>query len=119
VLDISTHKVLSSQSRKIKMNLIVQIFLVANIMVIVYAVPQFGENQFENDYANIPERASFNCYDPKSPGRCEAYFPRFYFNAQTGKCERFIWGGCQANGNNFGSRNACEKACVKKNDYDY
>ena len=27
-------------------------------------------------------------------GQCKAYFPRYYFNAQTNFCEVFIWGGC-------------------------
>ena len=28
------------------------------------------------------------------PGPCEAAFPKYYYDSETGKCEEFLWGGC-------------------------
>lgn len=45
-----------------------------------------------------------------------AYFPRWYFNSKLNKCITFIYGGCQGNGNNFMSKEECEKTCLHAND---
>ena len=37
--------------------------------------------------------------------------PRFYFNSTDGKCKEFGWGGCDANGNNFKTKEECEQKC--------
>ena len=34
------------------------------------------------------------CYLIPDPGPCEGYFPRYYYDQDTGKCKEFIWGGC-------------------------
>ncbi len=34
------------------------------------------------------------CTLEPDPGPCKAYFERYFFNENTGKCEMFIWGGC-------------------------
>jgi hypothetical protein len=44
-------------------------------------------------------------------GPCKALIPRFYYNAESGKCEPFDYGGCQGNANNFETLQECEKAC--------
>ncbi|KAG8194021.1 hypothetical protein JTE90_003621 [Oedothorax gibbosus] len=51
------------------------------------------------------------CQQPPQSGLCLAYFPRFYFNATTGKCQNFVYGGCQGNQNNFFTEEECMKAC--------
>ena len=51
------------------------------------------------------------CKLPKKQGPCEAIFPRFYFDAKSGKCKKFIYGGCQGNANNFTSLKACQMKC--------
>ncbi|GEM_PF-6159228 len=51
------------------------------------------------------------CTLPAEAGPCEADLPRFYFNASTGQCESFSYGGCEGNANNFETLEACEVAC--------
>lgn len=49
--------------------------------------------------------------EPKVPGRCRAYIPRFFYNATVKECQQFIWGGCSANGNNFNTHEECLSTC--------
>ncbi|KAJ8707072.1 hypothetical protein PYW08_011206 [Mythimna loreyi] len=51
------------------------------------------------------------CKQPIVQGLCLAYFPRYAYNCHTGKCERFIYGGCGGNENNFMTMRECCKAC--------
>ncbi|XP_075524945.1 carboxypeptidase inhibitor SmCI-like [Dermacentor variabilis] len=51
------------------------------------------------------------CFIRQVVGRCRAAFPRWHFDKKTGKCERFIYGGCNGNGNNFMSKIECEDFC--------
>ncbi|KAK2169029.1 hypothetical protein NP493_1203g00012 [Ridgeia piscesae] len=51
------------------------------------------------------------CKLPAAPGLCLAYFPRWFFNSKTGKCEKFIYGGCGGNKNNFLTKEECDKTC--------
>uniref|UniRef100_A0A0K8W2P0 Kunitz-type proteinase inhibitor kalicludin-3 n=1 Tax=Bactrocera latifrons TaxID=174628 RepID=A0A0K8W2P0_BACLA len=63
-----------------------------------------------DDVANdlmIPD----DCYQPREIGRCFGIFPRFSFNLNTKRCEKFVYGGCDGNANNFESKEACEKLC--------
>nr|prf inhibitor,chymotrypsin [Vipera ammodytes] len=52
------------------------------------------------------------CYLPADPGRCLAYMPRFYYNPASNKCEKFIYGGCRGNANNFKTWDECRHTCV-------
>ncbi|XP_039212471.1 BPTI/Kunitz domain-containing protein-like [Crotalus tigris] len=53
------------------------------------------------------------CTLPKETGWCKASFPRFYFNAATGTCENFIYGGCRGNANNFATWVECRARCQR------
>lgn len=46
-------------------------------------------------------------------GRCEAYLPRYFYNQTSGQCDKFIYGGCQGNSNNFPTFELCQKKCKK------
>lgn len=35
------------------------------------------------------------CDLPKESGMCMAFFPRWWFNKDTNRCEEFVYGGCQ------------------------
>ena len=54
------------------------------------------------------------CYLPKSIGTCRAAIPRVYYDATTGQCSNFIYGGCGGNQNNFESIEECNVACQGK-----
>ena len=43
--------------------------------------------------------------------RCEAYLEHWTYNAETGVCEMFVYGGCGASANNFYSEEACNRKC--------
>ncbi|XP_025095647.1 tissue factor pathway inhibitor-like [Pomacea canaliculata] len=53
-----------------------------------------------------------DCNLPRVTGFCEAYMPRYFYNPATGACERFIYGGCMGNANNFHTITDCEHACI-------
>ena len=52
------------------------------------------------------------CDLPAEPGPCYAYNEVWHFNSQTGRCEIFVFGGCQGNENRFDTEQECEKACT-------
>ncbi|XP_060602382.1 kunitz-type U19-barytoxin-Tl1a-like [Ruditapes philippinarum] len=52
-----------------------------------------------------------DCQLQKEIGPCRAFIPRFFYNAQTSKCEPFIYGGCWGNANNFETESLCQSAC--------
>ena len=51
------------------------------------------------------------CSLPPDVGPCEALIPRFFHNTTSMKCERFIYGGCDGNENNFETLKECENKC--------
>nr|XP_045375296.1 WAP four-disulfide core domain protein 6A-like [Camelus bactrianus] len=57
------------------------------------------------------------CILPKEPGRCLAYLPRWWYDAQNKVCSQFIYGGCQGNSNNFQSQAVCQAICPKRKSF--
>jgi hypothetical protein len=51
------------------------------------------------------------CQLPLVSGNCRAAIPRYGFVPTLGHCKQFVYGGCDANANNFESLKECEKAC--------
>ncbi|XP_029923232.1 kunitz-type protease inhibitor 2 isoform X2 [Myripristis murdjan] len=51
------------------------------------------------------------CAQPMKVGSCKAAFRKFYYEQESDSCRPFIYGGCEANGNNFDSLEDCEAAC--------
>ncbi|XP_026315034.1 papilin isoform X7 [Hyposmocoma kahamanoa] len=58
-----------------------------------------------------PARGDDVCKLPIEQGSCAGNFGRWGFNAESGQCEQFVWGGCEGNGNRFGSEAACNLRC--------
>ena len=54
------------------------------------------------------------CKLVKVHGPCGNFFPRWFFDADTGMCDMFIYGGCEGNENNFGTKEDCQKMCPNK-----
>ena len=44
-------------------------------------------------------------------GDCKAAIPRYFHNQQSGRCERFSYGGCGGNENRFVTLEECQEAC--------
>nr|XP_060639675.1 kunitz-type protease inhibitor 2 isoform X1 [Anolis sagrei ordinatus] len=63
---------------------------------------------------SVPE----HCHLPKVVGRCRASFPRWWYNATSQTCQRFIFGGCKGNDNNFLSEEECQKGCPTDGDVE-
>ncbi|KAL1484719.1 hypothetical protein MTO96_032414 [Rhipicephalus appendiculatus] len=52
------------------------------------------------------------CERPPFRGPCEYAIRRFYFDAESKSCRKFIYSGCRSNLNNFQTKNACIAACA-------
>ncbi|XP_066519664.1 kunitz-type protease inhibitor 2 [Hoplias malabaricus] len=66
--------------------------------------------------ASLPEMTSdefaAKCQAGPDVGPCRASMPRYLYNS--GTCQRFIFGGCQGNENNYMSEEECMKTCTVK-----
>ena len=51
------------------------------------------------------------CNLPSETGMCRAAIRLWFYNAESGNCEEFIWGGCGGNDNRFDSKEKCEQTC--------
>ncbi|MHC4695353.1 MAG: BPTI/Kunitz-type proteinase inhibitor domain-containing protein [Planctomycetota bacterium] len=51
------------------------------------------------------------CLLPPVVGDCTAAYPRYFYDACTGQCVPFIYGGCDGNANNFLTLEECEATC--------
>ncbi|KAM4014284.1 kunitz-type protease inhibitor 1 isoform 2-T2 [Anomaloglossus baeobatrachus] len=52
------------------------------------------------------------CHSPKKVGRCRGSFKRWWFNSEINECEGFVFGGCNANQNNYVRQEDCRQTCV-------
>jgi hypothetical protein len=69
-----------------------------------------NDNNFETeDRCEIECIAT--CAQPADTGDCQAAIPRWYYSPLSGHCERFVWGGCGGNDNNFESEDSCRSVC--------
>ncbi|XP_054711275.1 papilin-like [Uloborus diversus] len=59
----------------------------------------------------VTQSSSDICSLPKEQGLCQAYFPRYYYDSDLGKCVRFVYGGCGGNENNFQTEEECQRTC--------
>ncbi|CAL8315300.1 unnamed protein product [Lota lota] len=84
--------------------------------------PQCGDSSDETSCSQINQtfssllKVSFdnnlaNCTEPPKAGPCRENRSAWYYNPIQQHCHPFTFSGCQGNGNNFGSKDACEKNC--------
>ena len=59
------------------------------------------------------EAVSDACDMPAETGVCRGFFPRYYFDRTTGTCQKFVYGGCGGNENNFETIEDCQQRCGK------
>lgn len=55
--------------------------------------------------------AQGDCSLAPDTGPCRAQLRRWFWSGAVGACQEFTYGGCQGNGNNFETKEACEVAC--------
>lgn len=52
-----------------------------------------------------------HCVDLPYTGLCKESIPRWYYNPFSETCERFTYGGCHGNQNNFEEEHQCLESC--------
>lgn len=55
--------------------------------------------------------ASSYCLLEPAVGACRAAYPRWFFNHTAEECQKFIYGGCSGNKNNFLDEEECQRHC--------
>ena len=52
------------------------------------------------------------CLLAAEQGPCEADIQAWHFDAESGTCQQFSYGGCEGNTNNFSSEEQCQARCA-------
>uniref|UniRef100_U3FVH1 Kunitz inhibitor 3 n=1 Tax=Micrurus fulvius TaxID=8637 RepID=U3FVH1_MICFL len=52
------------------------------------------------------------CSLPSETGKCNARKISFYYNPDSNKCQKFVYGGCGGNANNFKTIHECQRTCI-------
>ncbi|XP_016093953.1 papilin b, proteoglycan-like sulfated glycoprotein [Sinocyclocheilus grahami] len=63
------------------------------------------------DYSPVHQPSASVCSLARDVGSCYEWTSRFYFDSSSGSCSQFWFGGCEGNGNNFVSKEECERSC--------
>ncbi|XP_061293722.1 pancreatic trypsin inhibitor-like isoform X3 [Bos javanicus] len=74
------------------------------------------DHGYEMTYGRLNEKHSAAskpafCLKPKSIGPCKGRKIRYFYNAKTRQCQRFFYGGCKGNLNNFYTMALCMNTC--------
>ncbi|XP_019374568.1 PREDICTED: kunitz-type protease inhibitor 1 isoform X1 [Gavialis gangeticus] len=57
------------------------------------------------------EQTEDYCLAPSKVGWCRGSFPRWFYNPESQRCEKFTFGGCKPNKNNYVREEECNLAC--------
>ncbi|KJH46710.1 Kunitz/Bovine pancreatic trypsin inhibitor domain protein [Dictyocaulus viviparus] len=73
-------------------------------------------NRFDNEHGCKAACANHQdaCKLPKVQGPCSGKHEYYYFNSNTGVCEKFVYGGCLGNTNRFATLDECQARCQRK-----
>ncbi|GFQ91388.1 boophilin-H2, partial [Trichonephila clavata] len=55
--------------------------------------------------------AEKKCLSRAETGVCRALFYKWFYNAETGKCAQFVYGGCGGNENKYDTEEQCLETC--------
>uniref|UniRef100_G1Q6I2 BPTI/Kunitz inhibitor domain-containing protein n=1 Tax=Myotis lucifugus TaxID=59463 RepID=G1Q6I2_MYOLU len=66
----------------------------------------------ENSLTHVqpPGRPDY-CFLDADMGPCRLYLRNYFYNHRSGRCEQFVYGGCQGNLNNFQTEATCQHFC--------
>ncbi|XP_067942909.1 papilin-like [Watersipora subatra] len=68
------------------------------------------ESKEEKEEEEVPPM----CAMKADSGPCRSYVQRYYYNEDTQNCEKFTYGGCNGNTNNFRTKYECENSCMNR-----
>ena len=77
-----------------------QLRILAVVMMVMAIMPgsldaTLARYQQRNEICSLPQKPGPNEWG------CIAYFPSYFYNSRTGRCEFFVYGGCNGNANRF------------------
>lgn len=68
------------------------------------------------DYKSNNWNITDTCSQPKVEGSCRGSFRRWWYDRRSGRCEEFVYSGCQGNENRFATQDDCNMKCVNSNE---
>lgn len=78
-------------------------------------IDSIGSDDDDDGRQNVAEltidAAAERCSLPIRKGVCRALIPRWSYDPTAKKCIEFKFGGCDGNGNNFGTEKLCMDTC--------
>lgn len=64
-----------------------------------------------NNDSGSNENEGSDCSSSPETGMCKGYFPRWYYDTGAKRCQKFIYGGCGGNGNQYSTEMECIGVC--------